>query len=320
MIETKPEPHYEDYDWGISCIDVDLFRTGLASCYLIEQDGMAAFIDTGTGHSVPLLLEVLRRKGIERELVAYVIPTHVHLDHAGGVGGLMQALPEAQLLIHPRGARHMIDPAKLQAGATAVYGEARYQRLFGELIPVLAERVREMQDGEQVEMNGRLLTFHDTPGHARHHFCIEDSRSRGLFTGDTFGVSYPELNGPKGRFIFPPSTPVQFDPEAWHESVERLMALKPERVFLTHFGKQEKPQELAPTLHAAIDRYADMARSLLGHRDRLAALTEAMREDCIRGARATGCDRDENEIERLLEVDIQLNAQGLEHWLQQESE
>lgn len=120
---------YQELAYGITCIDTMQQRRGLAACYLIEHDGMVGFIETGTNKSVPILKEVLRRKGIAPESVAYIMPTHVHLDHAGGVGGLMQAFENAQLLVHPRGARHMIAPKKLQAGATAVYGEAEFEAM-----------------------------------------------------------------------------------------------------------------------------------------------------------------------------------------------
>ncbi len=225
--------YYQDLGNGITCIDTLLHRPGLASCYLVEQGGVAGFIDTGTNNSVPILLEVLRRKGISHDDVLFVMPTHVHLDHAGGAGGLMQHFPNATLLMHPRGARHMIDPARLEQGSLAVYGEAAFAEMFGRLIPVDAGRVQEVDDGFELDLNGRKLTFLDTPGHARHHYCVYDELSRGIFSGDTCGASYPELNNGRARFIFPPSTPVQFDPTAWCETLERVMLYHPERMYVT---------------------------------------------------------------------------------------
>ena len=131
---------YQQLGFGITCIDTLLHRPGLACCYLIENEGMAGFIDTGTNNSIPILLEVLRRKGISRERVAYLMPTHVHLDHAGGSGGLMQEFPNAELLVHPRGARHLIDPTRLAQGSEKVYGPGALRDKFGELHPVAAER------------------------------------------------------------------------------------------------------------------------------------------------------------------------------------
>ena len=172
---------------------------------------------------MPRLLAALEAHGLDRDAVDYVIPTHVHLDHAGGAGLLMQELPKAKLVIHPRGARHMIDPSVLMEGVRAVYGKEVAARDYGELVPVPAERVVTTSDGMVIELGGRPLRFMDTPGHARHHHCIWDEASRGWFTGDTFGIVYPEL-ALRGPYIVPATAPVQFDQQALHESVARLLA------------------------------------------------------------------------------------------------
>ncbi len=209
---------------GITCIDTGYHRPALAACYLIEQGDQAAFVDSGTTRTVPKLLELLASRDIPRESIAYVMPTHVHLDHAGGAGELMRHLPNAKLVVHPRGARHMVDPSKLVAGATAVYGEAVFRENFGELVPVPEERVLLAVDGLRLDLNGRILLFRDTPGHARHHYSIFDEASRGFFTGDVFGLSYQEVDCASGPFLFPTTTPVQFDPAAWHKSLDLLLS------------------------------------------------------------------------------------------------
>ncbi len=221
---------------SITCVDTGYFRPRLAACYLIEQGDQAAFVDTGTSRTTPRLLELLRIRSIVPESVAYVMPTHVHLDHAGGAGALMSQLPNAKLVVHPRGARHMIDPSKLIAGAKAVYGDAAFRERFGEIIAVPEERVVIANDGFTLDLNGRSLLFLDTPGHARHHYSIFDGISKGFFTGDVFGLSYREFDTAAGAFIFPTTTPVQFDPDAWHASLDRLLSYAPELMFLTHFG------------------------------------------------------------------------------------
>lgn len=302
---------------GISCIDIQLQRPGLACCYLLVEEGQAAFIDCGTGNSLPLLLAALKRRGLTVNDVRYVIPTHVHLDHAGGAGVLMKACPEAKLVVHPRGARHLIDPTRLEQGALAVYGEQKFAQLFGKLEPIAESRVIEAADGFRLHIAQRPLLFLDTPGHARHHFCIYDEQSRGLFTGDSFGASYPELNHGRARFIFPPTTPVQFDPEAWHQTLDRLMALDAERVYLTHFGMHEDLQPLARQLRQSIADYADIAREFVTANERQQRIQASLMQYSLNYLLDQHCGIEPGQISGLLAMDMQLNAQGLEHWLSQ---
>jgi glyoxylase-like metal-dependent hydrolase (beta-lactamase superfamily II) len=309
------ETRYQQLDHGISCIDTLLQRPGLAACYLIVQDGMAGFIDTGTNNSLPILLDVLRRKGLRVEDVAYIMPTHVHLDHAGGAGGLMQHCPNATLLVHPRGARHLIDPARLEQGSLAVYGEQAFADMFGHLQAVAAERVCEVADGYKLDFNGRELQFLDTPGHARHHYCVYDSTSRGIFTGDSGGASYPELNQGKSRFIFPPTTPVQFDPSAWRETLQRFVSLKPERIFVTHFGMHENVLPLLQQLQQALQDYVGIAEEFAATDDRENKIAGALLRNSINILLDRQCGMDTETIKSLLLGDMKLNAQGLEHWL-----
>lgn len=316
-VEVTVPPH-QDCGFGITCVDTGLIRKGLAACYLIEHEGVAGFIDTGTSNTVPGLLALLDHKGINREQVRWVMPTHVHLDHAGGVGALMQALPEATLLVHTRGARHLVSPEKLQAGAMAVYGESRYMKLFGGLVPVPAERVTEIGDGHVLDFNGRELLFLDTPGHARHHYCIHDCASEGIFTGDTGGVSYPELNTLQA-FVFPPTTPVQFDPQAWYTSIERLQGLKPERLFVTHFGMHRNPQAFLDALRSSIAEYVEVAQRHADQASDAESTAGAIQEELMALSLAhlakAGCSQSAESARFLLKGDMELNAKGLAHWL-----
>jgi glyoxylase-like metal-dependent hydrolase (beta-lactamase superfamily II) len=307
--------YYQDLGHGISCIDTMLQRRGLAACYLLEHGGMAGFIDTGTNNSVPILCEVLRRKGIAPTAVAYIMPTHVHLDHAGGAGGLMQQFPNATLIIHPRGARHIIAPAKLEAGSLAVYGEEEFGKLFGRLTAVDAGRIQIAEDGFELDFNGRRLVFLDTPGHARHHYVVYDELSRGLFTGDTFGASYPELNCGRSRFIFPPTTPIQFDPLAWQSSLDRLMTLDPQRVFVTHFGMHEDVPAMKTLLRQSIQDHADTAEDLAQEPDRCDRIAQSLLQASIDYLLDAQCGIDVDTIRALIGRDMELNAQGLDHWL-----
>lgn len=301
---------------GITCIDTGYHRPALAACYLIEHGGQTAFVDTGTSHTVPKLLELLSAKGIRRENVAYVMPTHVHLDHAGGAGELMRQLPRAKLVAHPRGARHLINPDKLIAGATAVYGQAEFRRNFGELTPVPEDRVIVAEDGLTLDLNGRPLLFLDTPGHARHHYSIFDQTSRGFFTGDVFGLAYQELHCAAGTFVFPTTTPVQFDPVAWNVSLDRLLDYKPEHMFLTHYGMVTQVESLAKDLRRRLDELTHIAREApSNHQERHDVIKQRMTEMLIEELRQAGCSMPASAAVGLFQLDLELNTQGLEYWL-----
>ncbi len=307
---------FQDFDHGITAIDSGFIRPGLAAIHLIVENGQAAFIDTGTNYSVPYVEEVLKLKGIAAADIAYVIVTHVHLDHAGGAGRMMQLFPNARLVAHPRGARHMIDPSRLVAGASAVYGAQEVWNTYGEIIPVAAERVIEAPDNFQIELNGRKLAFLDTPGHARHHFCIWDEHSRALFSGDTFGISYREFDVEGREFIFPTCTPVQFEPEAAHASIERIMSLAPKHIYLTHYSRISQLPRLSADLHRMLDQYValgEKCRSAGEHRhERLKQGVERIMTEALR---AHGCKLETEEIQRLVGMDYELNAQGIGVWL-----
>jgi glyoxylase-like metal-dependent hydrolase (beta-lactamase superfamily II) len=305
-----------DYGHGIHLVDARYHRPKLAAFYLLVENGRAVFIDTGTARALPQALAALRAAGLGPEHVDYVIPTHVHLDHAGGASAMMQAFPNARLVIHPRGARHMINPTRLIAGVIEVYGVEEVARHFGEIPPIPAERVIEAPDNFTLALNGRVLLFLDTPGHARHHFCVWDERSRSVFSGDTFGVSYRELDTARGAFIFPTTTPVQFEPEALHASIDRLVALKPRQILLTHFGRVTEIDRLAADLHALVSAFADMARAVrAAAADRHARLVQGQRDILLPRLRAHGCQFNTEQIEALLSGDYELNAQGLGVWL-----
>ncbi|MEW5010629.1 MAG: MBL fold metallo-hydrolase [Cycloclasticus sp.] len=301
-----------DLGHGITCIDSQHVRTGLASCYLIEQNGHAAFIDVGTNHTTPLLLELLKKKNIPLEKVDYVIPTHVHLDHAGGAGSLMQQLPKAKLIIHPRGARHMIDPSRLQAGATAVYGEEEFSKQYGSLVAIDEQRVQQANDADSIDFQGRSLEFIHTPGHAKHHFCIVDKTSNGVFTGDTFGVVYPELTANEQPFIFPPTTPVDFDPGDWHASIDKIMATGCDRVYLAHFSMIQQLAPLADTLRQRISLFAELCQKHPNN----AALHQVISDYCIDQVSANGSLLSKQEITEVLSLDLGILVQGLLVWLE----
>jgi len=313
FIATEPDMATQ----GIHTIDTGFVRPRFDAAYLIVENGRGAFVDCGTNHAVPRMLAALDDAGLAPADVDWLILTHVHLDHAGGAGELIAQLPNAKLVVHPRGARHMVDPSKLWAGASAVYGESVMESTYGRLRPVPAGRVVEAADGHVVDLAGRALHCLDTPGHARHHLTVHDTRSNTCFTGDVFGLSYRDFDTANGPFILPTTSPVQFDPEALHASIRRLVALKPTAMHLTHYGRVGNVPKLANDLHAQIDAMVGIARTAQGKPDHHAVLVDALTHLYATRAAAHGWMRGREALVSLLEMDIELNAQGLEVWLDQ---
>ncbi|RTL38961.1 MAG: MBL fold metallo-hydrolase [Burkholderiales bacterium] len=315
-----PLPDFlDDLGHGIYAIDTGFQRARFDAAYLMVEAGRAAFIDTGTNHAVPRLLAALDALGIARDAVDWVIPTHVHLDHAGGVGLLMDALPHARALVHPRGLRHMVDPKALWLGALAVYGEDEMQRSYGKLVPVPAERAEASHDGQVITLAGRPLTLVDAPGHARHHHALWDARSRGWFTGDTFGLSYREFDVGDRPWLLPTTTPVQFEPDALRATVQRLLDVAPERMYLTHYGavggSVTDVQRLAGELLAQVDDVSALAVSLRDAPDRHERLKTDLMSRWLDDLRQRGWRGDPTQAAAWLAMDAELNAQGLAVWL-----
>ena len=311
------ERDYQQLDAHTWLVDTRLNRPGHTGCYLVRHGDELAFIDCGASNSVPRLLDTLERLGFSTGQVRYILPTHVHLDHAGGAGRLLAHCPHATLATHHRGLPHLVDPARLQQGATAVYGEAAFRELFGALEPAPEERCQALREGDTLELGGRRLGFIETPGHANHHGCFFDGESGNLFTGDAFGLRYPELDHDGIPFLVATTTPVAFDPDAWQDSIDRMLALQPRQACLTHFGPLADPQRWAPRLRQSIEAHVAVAleEEWRPEEGRETRLREALRELLVEQALAHHPRFDRRTLEELLEVDIALNAQGLAVWL-----
>jgi glyoxylase-like metal-dependent hydrolase (beta-lactamase superfamily II) len=304
-----------DFPDGVTAVDVLYVRPGSAASHLIKHGGRGAFVDTGTNSSVPNLLEALSARGLAPEEIDYVFLTHVHLDHAGGAGLLLQSLPNARAVVHPRGARHLADPSKLIAGSIEVYGEEAFRELYGDLVPIAADRMLIAEEGMRLELAGRKFELIHTPGHALHHYALIDHAARVIFTGDNFGISYREFDTRRGEFIFPTTTPVQFDPKAMHATIDRLMTYQPQAMYLTHYSRVNDLARLALDLHAAVDTFVEIARrhhgkpgrGLLIRRDLMSWFDSALDLHEYKG--------DTERRHEFLQNDIELNSQGLEVWL-----
>lgn len=307
-----------DYGNGIHAFDAGYVRHQLAAIHLIVDAGQAAFVDTGSNASLPRAQAALAQLGFAPADVAYVILTHIHLDHAGGAGAMMRVFPAAQLVVHPRGARHMIEPAKLMLATEQVYGRERARALYGKLLPIPAARIIETADGMVLPLGRRELTFYDAPGHAKHHNFIHDRAANGIFSGDTFGIAYRECDVAGRPLLFPSTTPSQFDPVDLRDSVEHMIGLAPEAIYPTHFGRLAPPRPLAETLLRRMDDFVRLARETAKAQpaDPLRTLQDRLAGYVLTEARAHGVALPDDEILALWRMDIDLNAQGLLIWAQ----
>jgi hydroxyacylglutathione hydrolase len=296
---------------NIHALDAGYVRPGLAAVHLIIEKGRVAVVDTAHNAALPRFLAALSQLGLAPEAVDYVFLTHVHLDHAGGAGAYMAQLPNAKLVVHPRGARHMIDPARLLKGTVEVYGAEKARRLYGEPMSVPPEKVIEADDGQVFALAGRSLRCLHTPGHARHHLCLWDERARACFTGDAFGIAYREMGVSGDPFIIPATTPTQFDPEAMKASIHRLLALAPEAMYLTHFSRIDDVARLGADLLRRIDAFASLAEAAPGEGK---ARKEAIHARIERYLLSEAPAESHEWLKPVLAVDMELDAQGLAWW------
>ena len=310
-------PRLTMFEDGITAVDTEYVRPQMDAAHIVVSGGRAAVIDTGPNTAVPLILAALGQLQLAPDQVDYLFLTHVHLDHAGGAGELMRALPRATCVVHPRGAPHMIDPAKLIAGTRAVYGEALYSKLYGEILPIQRERMAITQDGSRFALAGRVFECVHTPGHALHHQAIVDFDAKSIFTGDTFGVSYREFDTTHGAWIMPTTTPTQFDPGQLKASIIRLMQFRPSRIYLTHYSEVGDCARLANDMVDAIDEFVKIAR-IAGAHD-MARIRFDLRRLAHESLAEHGCSMNPTAIDASLGKDFDLNAAGLIAWLNREA-
>ena len=318
MSETAVTAQLFRHPHGITAVDTQYLHPGHAAAHIIADGGRAAFVDVGTNFSVPHLLAALDALSIPRAAVDYILLTHVHLDHAGGAGLLLQQLPNARAFVHPRGAAHLVDPAKLIAGSKVVYGEERFARLYGDLVPLPAARVHEVADGEQVKLGTRTLELIHTPGHALHHYAVVDAAHASIFPGDTFGVSYRALDTSRGAFVTPATTPTQFDPKQLIASVDRMLAYQPESMYLMHFSRVTDVPRLGESMKMQVAALADIARAHAADADPAPGIKADMLKLWLELAREHGITHSEAQIRQVLGGDLELNTQGLVVWLQRQ--
>lgn len=311
---------WRDYGNGIVAFDAGYVRPILAAIHMVIENSRVAFVDTGSNDALPNALAALEKLGLDVTAVDYVILTHIHLDHAGGAGSMMAAFPNARLVVHARGTRHMAAPERLVAGVSAVYGPEYVARVYGEIRPIPVERILEATDGLVISLAGRELLCLDTRGHARHHICIVDRKTGGIFTGDMFGLSYRELDVDGRQFIFPTTTPTQFEPDAMRESIRRLIACQPEAVYLTHYSRVVDVARQGEALLRHMDVLVELAvKEKNAGAEQHQRIKQAITEYLLSEIRAHGCQLPEKSLLEIWETDLELNAQGLAVWLDEQA-
>ena len=297
----------------LTTIDCEPAIPRTVAAYLRVHGDEAAFIETNTQKTLPALQRALAHGGVPAEAVRWIVVTHVHLDHAGGASALLAICPNATILAHPRAARHLVDPARLVASATAVYGAEKFAQNYGTVAPAPKERVRALEDGETFALGSDTLRVHHTRGHANHHFVVEDPEMGAVFTGDSFGLVYPQLQH-MGPFALVSTSPTDFDPEAAHESVDRIAGFGAKQVYPTHFGPTPHIPEVAAQLHRWLDSSARWLDAAAANGESYGANKElierAMRAELSHRADELGLSLSKDDW-RMLAVDMDLNAQGI---------
>lgn len=295
----------DGYDLGVPQ------RTGT---YVIEEAELT-LIETGPSPSVPYIREGLAKLGYSMDQVKYVIVTHIHLDHAGGAGLFLQECPNAKVVVHPKGARHLIDPSRLISGARGVYGE-QFDSLFDPIVPVPQDRLVIKEDGDTLAIGPNcVLEFLDSPGHAKHHFSIYDPVSNGMFTGDTAGVHYPQLMKEGIELYLPSTSPNQFDPDEMLHSIGRYREKSVDRIYFGHFGMTENVEEVYRQVIEWLPVFVAEGEQILEGRQGSGELTESLMIRVRDHLHSFGVP-DNHDVYQIINVDLQVCSMGILDYLQ----
>ncbi|HEY3209706.1 MAG TPA: MBL fold metallo-hydrolase [Actinomycetota bacterium] len=300
-----PAPDPETYVAAPGITGVDTWMAGRAwvtSAYLLHGS-QPALVETGPTTSVEAVTAGLNSLGLGPEDLAHIVVTHIHLDHAGGVGTLSHHFPRATIWVHERGAPHLAEPSKLVSSATRVYGEERLRELFGPVEAVPAERLRAVSEGDRIDLADRSLEVLYTPGHASHHVALVDSLSGAVFTGDALGIHLPDV-----RVLRPATPPPDIDVELGVQSIERIHQRAESLLLFSHFGPVTEVDELCDIAARRLRKWADIVRDALEETDDLDRVTELLeRKTADEFASAEVADRERYEILSGMKV----NASGL---------
>ena len=300
---------------GIFAVDSEYIRKEFAAIHFVVEKNEVAIIDTGTNYSVDNVLNALKTLNLGILSVKWIFLTHIHLDHAGGAGKLMRIFLNARIAVHSRGVRHMIDPKKLWDAVVHVYGLEKAVSQYGAIVPISENKIVEVGEGDTLFLGSRAFEFWNAPGHANHHVFIRDTKSKSIFTGDTFGISYRQLDTAQGAFAFISSTPSQFNPDAAQHSIRRIMESDASMVFLTHYSQLTNIQYAGNCLLTSISDYVKIAEVNSNKEEVEESIKKSLTELLFLRAKTHGVTLSEKELINVLHFDIKLNASGLVAWL-----
>ena len=295
----------------------DLSMAERTGTYVLMEEKLT-LIETSASPSVPYILKGLAALGVHPDDVLYIIVTHIHLDHAGGAGLMLEHCPNAKVVVHPKGARHLADPSRLIQGAKAVYGE-KFKELFDPVVKVPEDRLIIKEDGDSLELGENInLLFIDSPGHANHHFSIYHPSSNGIFSGDTAGIFYPQIYREGIEFYLPSTSPNQFDPDQMLQSIERFKELEIERIYFGHYGMSENPQEAFRQVANWLNIFIEEAKAVVVNKEEINGQIEDISQRLYNKVRTHLIQQGlakTHHIFELLHLDINVSAMGLVDYL-----
>jgi glyoxylase-like metal-dependent hydrolase (beta-lactamase superfamily II) len=300
------EPVVMEVAPGITAIDTFYGgRERYTAAYLLDARE-PALVETGPTTSHEHVVAGLDRLGIGTGDLAHIVVTHIHLDHAGGVGALSRRHPNARVWVHEAGARHLADPDRLVASATRIYGERAMANLFGSVDPVPAQRIQSLMDGDVVELGDRSLTAAATPGHAKHQVALVDSATGAVFTGDALGIHPPDL-----PVLRPATPPPDYDLEQAVASIERIRSLSGELVLFSHFGPVRDVDRICDLAIGRFRAWTEAVRVAMEHTDELDEIARALEAQARGDVVETGAQAalDLGGLETLSSV--RMNAMGI---------
>lgn len=292
---------------------IDLMEGGVPNrtgTYVINDEKLT-IVETGTSPSIPNIIHGLKKLGFNPGDVKYIILTHIHLDHGGGAGLLLQSCPNATVVVHPNAAKHIIDPSRLIAGARTVYGEKFYE-MFDPILPVPESRMLVKDNEETLEIGPDCkLKFFDTPGHASHHFSIYDPISNGMFTGDAAGI---QINLGL-TFYLPATSPNQFDPNKMLDVIERFRQMNLDRIYFGHFGMTTKVEKALTEVMEWIPRFMEIGKRGLELEKSSSDISNDIFELLYNHFSTSGVP-DNHPIYESLQLDLLVFAMGIVDYLQ----
>lgn len=280
---------------------------GIAAAYAILSS-KPTLVETGTALSAPVVEKALHTLGIGAEDLATIVVTHIHLDHAGGVGDIAARFPNAKVVVHERGARHLVDPSKLMASARRVFGQTM-DEIFGDLLAVDADRLVILSERDTVDLGeGRSLESFYAPGHASHHVGLADSLTGDLFTGDAAGVYVPETQD-----VRPATPPPDFDLDLTISSIQKMQDIKPTRLLFSHFGPVT---DIDTTLERSVEElklWVEIVEHARGPEHDIEHAVAMIRQR----SKERSPESFDNDIEEKFEAlsSIRANVEGISRWL-----